>query len=234
MSDESRVVLVTGAAGNLGRAVARAFAAQGDTLLLLGRRRDGLATAFGDETPRQGFLLADLARQDQVDAAVNDALQRFGRIDVLCHLAGGFHMGEAVHETGDDTLDRMLDLNARSLLHAAHAVVPSMLERGRGCIVGVGAQSALKGSARMGAYVASKAMVMRLIETMSAELRERGINVNCVLPSVIDTPENRGAMPAADASKWVSPDDLAQVILFLASDAARAIHGACVPVVGLS
>ena len=112
-------------------------------------------------------------------------------------------------------------------------VVPVMLSQGRGAIVSVAAGAALKAGAQMGAYSASKSVVVRLTESMSAELRERGINVNCVLPSIIDTADNRAAMPGADASRWVAPADLAAVIAFLASDAARAVHGAALPVNGL-
>jgi NAD(P)-dependent dehydrogenase (short-subunit alcohol dehydrogenase family) len=109
-----------------------------------------------------------------------------------------------------------------------------MLEAGGGKIVNVGAYAAQKGAAQMGAYVASKSAVIRLTEAMAAELREKNINVNCVLPGIIDTPENRAAMPKADARRWVAPEDVASAIVFLASDGARAIHGASVPVVGLS
>ena len=118
-------------------------------------------------------------------------------------------------------------------MRAVHSVVPHMLEQGGGKIVNVGAYSAQKGVAQMGAYVAAKSAVIRLTESMAAELRDKNINVNCVLPTIIDTPENRAAMPKADPSRWVAPRDLANVIAFLASDAARAIHGAAVPVTGL-
>ena len=128
----------------------------------------------------------------------------------------------------------LFDLNVRTVLHAARAVVPRMLAAGHGRIVNVGAFAAQKGAADMGAYVAAKSAVIRLTESMAAELRDKGINVNCVLPTIIDTPENRKAMPEADPARWVAPDDLASVIAFLASDAARAIHGAAVPVTGLS
>jgi NAD(P)-dependent dehydrogenase (short-subunit alcohol dehydrogenase family) len=120
------------------------------------------------------------------------------------------------------------------VLHTARAVVPAMLAAGGGRIVNVGAGAAGKGGAHMGAYAASKSAVARLTESMAAELREKGIHVNCVLPSIIDTPENRKDMPEADPSRWVSPQSLAGVIAFLASDAARDIHGASVPVTGLS
>ena len=153
---------------------------------------------------------------------------------MLCNIAGGFRMGEAVHETSDETWNFLFDINARTLLHAVRAVVPHMMAAGGGKIVNVGAFAAQKGVAQMGAYVASKSSVIRLTEAMAAELREKNINVNCVLPTIIDTPENRAAMPNADPKRWVAPADLANVIVFLASDAARAIHGAAIPVTGLS
>ncbi|MGE5130615.1 MAG: SDR family oxidoreductase, partial [Sphingomonadaceae bacterium] len=139
-----------------------------------------------------------------------------------------------VHETSDQTWDFLFDLNAKSLLHAARAVVPHMLAAGGGKVVTIGAFAAQKGAAHMGAYAAAKSAVIRLTESMAAELREKNVNVNCVLPTIIDTPENRAAMPAADPGRWVAPADLANVILFLASDAARAVHGAALPVAGLS
>jgi len=234
MSFEHQTVMVTGAAGNLGKAVAAAFAGQGARLVLLDRQIDSLRAAFGDEEENRLFLATDLLKGQQVAAALTAAVERFGRINVLCNLAGGFRMGDAVHETADSTWDFMLDINVRTLLNMVRAVVPHMLERGGGKIVNVGAFSAQKGMANMGAYCASKSSVIRLTEAMAAELRTQNINVNCVLPTIIDTPENRAAMPAADPLRWVAPKDLASVIVFLASDAARAIHGAALPVTGLS
>ena len=147
--------------------------------------------------------------------------------------ASGF-MGAPVHETSDATWDFLFDLNARTVPHACRAVVPRLLDQGAGKIVNVAAYSALRGTGLMGAYTASKAAVLRLTEAMSEELRPRGINVNCVLPTTIDTPENRQAMPEADSSRWVSPQALADVIAFLASDSARGVHGAAIPVTGLA
>jgi NAD(P)-dependent dehydrogenase (short-subunit alcohol dehydrogenase family) len=229
-----QTVLITGACGNLGRAVASTFAGSGWRLVLLDRDQAQLTRIYGVDTERQLSLQANLLEASAVDAAVQQALGQFGRIDVLCNLAGGFRMGEAVHETSDATWNFLMDLNVRSVLHTARAVVPAMLAAGGGRIVNVGAGAAGKGGAHMGAYAASKSAVARLTESMAAELREKGIHVNCVLPSIIDTPENRKDMPEADPSRWVSPQSLAGVIAFLASDAARDIHGASVPVTGLS
>jgi len=233
MEFTDRTVMVTGAAGNLGRAAAAAFAELGANLVLVDLQRERLE-AFGPASQHRMLAPANLLAQDEVNATVNAALAHFGRIDVLCNLAGGFRMGEAVHETSDETFDFLFDLNTRSLLHCVRAVVPHMISRGGGRIVNVGAFAAQKGAPGMGAYTASKAAVIRLTEAMAAELRDQHINVNCVLPTIIDTPENRAAMPAADPARWVSPLDLAHVIVFLASDAARAVHGAALPVSGLS
>jgi NAD(P)-dependent dehydrogenase (short-subunit alcohol dehydrogenase family) len=224
-----RTVMLTGAAGNLGRAVASAFAAAGDHLVLLDLKPGALP-----DNDRQLYIAANLLDAQSVQAAVDRAVQRFKRVDVLCNIAGGFRMGSPVHETSDQDWNFLLDINARTLLNMSRAVVPLMLKAGGGKIVNIGAFAAQKGVAQMGAYVASKSAVIRLTETMAAELREKNINVNCVLPTIIDTPENRAAMPKADPQRWVAPQDLAQVIVFLASEAARAIHGAAVPVTGLS
>ena len=234
MNFSNRTVLVTGASGNLGRAVAAAFTELGANLALVDRRREKLGQTFGAENERRLFVTADLLDQEQVNAAVANVMARYARIDVLCNIAGGFRMGAPVHETADKDWNFMFDVNARTLLHAVRAVVPGMLAAGGGRIVSVAAFAAQKGAAGMGAYVASKSAVIRLTETMAAELREKNINVNCVLPTIIDTPENRAAMPKADPARWVAPADLAAVIAFLASDAARAVHGAAVPVTGLS
>jgi NAD(P)-dependent dehydrogenase (short-subunit alcohol dehydrogenase family) len=234
MEQTMQTVMITGACGNLGRAVAQAFSEKGWTLVLLDREKSQLESIYGSDADRQLGLAANLLDASAVDAAVQKALKQFGRIDVLCNLAGGFRMGEAVHETSDGTWDFLMGLNVRSVLHTARAVVPAMLSAGGGRIVNVGAGAAGKGGANMGAYAASKSAVARLTESMAAELRDKGINVNCVLPSIIDTPENRKDMPKADPSRWVSPQSLAGVIAFLASDAAKDIHGASVPVTGLS
>ena len=234
MNFDGRTVLITGAAGNLGRGVAEAFAARGASLVLLDLRLEGLERTYGAESARRVFAPANLLDAAEVDGTVAKAVERFGRVDVLCNIAGGFRMGTPVHGTSDADLDFLLNLNVRTLLHACRAVVPHMLQAGAGKIVNVGAFAAQKGVAQMGAYVATKSAVIRLTEAMAAELRERNVNVNCVLPTIIDTPENRAAMPKADPARWVAPGDLASVIMFLASDEARAVHGAAVPVTGLS
>ncbi len=233
MGPDNRTVMITGAAGQLGRAVAAHFANAGARLVLVDQQTDSLQSAFGSDG-QHALVDADLLDGPQLQQAFDAMVQRFDRIDVLCHLAGGFRMGEPVHETTAATWDFLFDLNARALVNTAHVVVPHMIQRGGGKVVTVGAFAAQKGVAQMGAYCASKSSLIRLTEAMSAELKEHGINVNCVLPTLIDTPDNRAAMPDSDPARWVSPQALAEVIAFLASDAARAIHGAALPVSGLS
>ena len=231
----SGCVLITGAAGHLGHAVAAHFAASGAPLALLDRQADALESLVRELSGASALLLpTDLLDPAAVVAAVARAVDRYGGVAAAINLAGGFTMGDPVHATPAAVWQRMLDLNVNTMLHSCAAVVPAMRHAGRGAIVNVGAASALRGASNMGAYIASKSALMRLTESMAAELREHGINVNAVLPSIIDTPANRASMPEADPRRWVAPDDLAAVIGFLASDAARAIHGALIPVTGLS
>ena len=233
MEFREQTVIVTGASGHLGRAVVEAFAVRGANLVLAARSKATLEARFGEEGAARAYVAADLTREADAEALARTADERFGRIDVLVNAAGGFRAGEAVHETSDETWRFLFGVNARTMFCASRAVVPWMLAHGGGRIVSVAASAALQGKAGIGAYSASKAAVVRLTEAMSAELRERGINVNCVLPTTLDTPENRKAMPDVDPSRFVAVADLACIIVFLASPAARPIHGAAIPVAGL-
>jgi NAD(P)-dependent dehydrogenase (short-subunit alcohol dehydrogenase family) len=233
---DGKVVLVTGAAGNLGRAVAAAFAAQGASLALVDLNEDGLADAIAG-LPAGSAAKAfptDLLDNDSVAASVDAILATFGSIDVLANIAGGFTMGPPLHETDDRSWDFMMDLNARSVFNMARAVVPEMLNRGSGRIVNVSARAAREGKAKMGPYCASKAAVITLTETLAAEHKHAGINVNCILPGTIDTPQNRAGMPDAEHDKWVPPAALADVVVFLSSAASRCVTGAAIPVFGQS
>jgi len=223
----NQTVVVTGTSGNLGGTVARAFAARDANVVLVARHVDAMA---GVRLERQLAVAADLVQQADAERVAAETMTRFGRIDVLCNIAGGFRMGAPVHETTDEIWNLLLDLNVVTMLNMVRAIVPRMLAQGGGRIVNVAANAALRGTAGMGAYCATKSAVIRLTESMAAELRERNVNVNCVLPTTLDTPENRAAMPKADPSRWVPLDDLAQTIVFLASPGARAIHGAALPV----
>ena len=232
-----RVVMVTGAAGNLGTAVARAFQNAGARLVLVDRSPDRLPQMFPDLANQAEHFLAssvDLTDAESVGVMVVEALKRQGRIDVLVNAAGGYRAGTPVHETPPEQWDFLFDLNARTAFNASRAVIPVMLQQGSGKIVNVAARAGLSGGANSALYSASKSAVLRLTESMAAELKNRGMNVNCVLPGTIDTPQNRESMLKADTSRWVTPEALADVILFLASDAARVVHGAAIPVYGLS
>ncbi|MFC3231439.1 SDR family NAD(P)-dependent oxidoreductase [Marinibaculum pumilum] len=225
---DGRTVLITGAAGALGAATAGAFRAAGARLALLDIDSDALAAACGAEGPQQALLQADLMDRAAMVEAAAATIARFGGIDVLCNIAGGFHMGEPVHETPAEIWRRMIDLNAGSLLNACHAAVPHMIAGGGGRIVNVAAMAAGAGAAEMGAYAAAKSAVVRLTESMAAELATHRIAANCVLPATMDTPANRTAMPDGDPGEWTAPDAVADLILFLASPAARAVQGAAV------
>jgi len=230
-----QVVMVTGAAGNLGQAVAQAFHQAGAKLILVDRAPDRLQKLFPQLVDSSDHFLAtsiDLTDPAAVNQAAQEAVRRLGKIDVLVNTAGGFRSGQPVHETLLETWDFMLNLNARTVLNTAQAVAPQMLSQGRGKIINVAARAALSGGAKMAAYSASKSAVVRLTESMAAELKHKHINVNCVLPGAIDTPQNRQAMPNAKFERWVTPQAIAEVILFLASDAAGAVQGATVPVYG--
>ena len=234
MNFENKTIVITGAAGNLGRAVAETFHAAGARVVLMDMKQKFLDNHFPDNDPLYAKIAVNLLDPVEVAAAFAEVQTADGGIDALCAIAGGFHMGEPVHDTAPDNWDLMHDLNVRTLLHSVRATVPDMIGRGSGKIVTIGANAALKGVPGMGAYCAAKSTVMRLTESMAGELRGQSINVNCVLPSIIDTPVNRADMPDADPALWVVPSDLASVIMFLCSPQAKAIHGALIPVVGLS
>lgn len=234
---DSPIILITGAAGNLGTAVAHAFAQTGARLALAElhqERMDATVRAVGLSADQVLTTIVDVTNAASVAAWVEAVRARWGRADGLVNIAGGFKAGKPVHEMEEADWDFMFNLNARSTFLTCRAVVPLLLEGGGGKIVNVSARAGLAGGKNSAAYGASKAAVLRLTESLSAELREKNINVNAVLPSIIDTPQNRAAMPTADPTKWVPPEDLANVIVFLASEQARAIHGAIIPVYGLS
>ena len=231
----SQVVLVTGAAGNLGQAVARAFRAAGAKLVLADRANDRLPRIYPELISAPNVFLAhpyDIADPASARALVQRARERYGKIDVLANTIGGYKAGTPLEETPIEVLDEMFSLNARTVFLISQAVIPGMLQQGYGRIIHVSGKAGLAGSANSSAYSAAKAAVIRMVESMAAELKDKGINVNCVLPGTIDTPQNREAMPKADPSRWVTPEAIADVFLFLASPASRSVTGAAIPVTG--
>ena len=219
--------LVTGGTKGVGRAVVAALHANGMQVLTTARKAEqGLPGGVH-------FVAADVTTVEGCAAVSAAVRERMNGVDIIVHVAGG----SSAPAGGFAALDEAqwqaeLNLNLFPAVRLDRALLPAMIAQGSGKIVTVGALSALKGSADMGAYGVAKSAVLRLTEAMAAENGRHGINVNSVLPSIIDTPENRAAMPKADPSKWVSPQALADVIRFLASDAASAIQGALIPVTG--
>ena len=235
---DGKVVVVTGASGNLGQALARRFAAQGAKLALVARDAEALR-ALAAELNASGteslVEVADLGDPASADALVKRVEAQLGSIDVLAHTVGGYAAGKAVHDSDVDVLEKMFALNVRPIYVTAGRVARAMVERGAGGkIVVVLAKAALKGAAKSAAYSASKAAAQRIIESMALELRDANINVNAVLPSIIDSPVNRADMPNADPARWVTADEVADAILFLASAQADKIHGASLEVYGRS
>lgn len=230
MSD--RVYVVTGAFGALGSAVVRSIAAQGDRVVLIDHamnHSDQLLAGVDAET----FVLSgiDLTDPAMAQAAMTGAHERFGRLDALINVAGGFRWQTL--EEGDPAIwDQLYALNVKTAANASRAALPHLKAADAGRIVNVGAYGAVKAAAGMGAYAASKAGVHRLTESLAEELKGSGVTVNAVLPSIIDTPANRADMPKADFSTWVTPQELAAAILFLASEAASGVTGALLPVTG--
>lgn len=226
-SQAQRSIAVTGAAGALGQAVARRFLAEGARLALIDRDEDRLRQVFDAAADSTAHLLlaADVTSESAMSDAAARVVERFGGVDAVVHVAGGFEMGEPVHALSRAAWDRMMNLNAWSFVAVCKAFVPPMLREGRGKIVAVSARSAQSGLAAMAAYGASKSALQRLVESLSQEVRAAGLNVNSVAPTIMDTPANRHAMPNADRSAWVSTDVAAQAIAFLCSDAAAAVHG---------
>jgi NAD(P)-dependent dehydrogenase (short-subunit alcohol dehydrogenase family) len=230
-----RVFIVTGAAGTLGQAVSRIFISAGARLVLVDRQADRLSQIFPDLVGQEKVYLAngvDLTEEPLVRDMTAAAYDHFGRLDGLVNTAGGYRAGKPAHEDTLKNWNFLMDLNAKTVFIASRAIVPYLQRQKKGRIVNVGANAARSGKANMAAYIASKSAVIRLTESMAEELRADNINVNCVLPNVIDTPDNRAQDPKADYSKWVKPEAIAEVILFLSSDAARSIYGSSIPVRG--
>jgi NAD(P)-dependent dehydrogenase (short-subunit alcohol dehydrogenase family) len=221
-----KVIVVTGALGALGRVVADLALARGARVASVDHAPTQVP-ATSNQIELGGVDLTDAAAAKK---AIAHAAAHFGRLDALINIAGGFAY-ETVAEGDPKTWQRMYALNVTTTLNASRAAIPHLIPSGAGRIVNVGALGAVQAGAGMGAYAASKAGVHRLTEALAAEYKGR-INVNAVLPSIIDTAANRVDMPKSDFTKWVKPEELAEVILFLASDAASAVTGTLLPVAG--
>jgi NAD(P)-dependent dehydrogenase (short-subunit alcohol dehydrogenase family) len=220
-----KVIAVTGAFGALGGAVAKVLSDCGAQVAHL----DHAPAPAGSGALSLGGI--DLADDAATLAAITKIVQIAGRLDGLVNIAGGFHF-EKLDGGALETWDSMYRMNLRTAVSCCKAALPHLLKAGGARIVNVGAMGAVKAGAGMGAYAASKAGVAKLTEALAEELKDRGVTVNAVLPSTMDTPRNRIDMPTADFSRWVAPSAMGEVIAFLLSDAAGVVTGALIPVSG--
>jgi len=210
-----KVVLITGPAGNLGSAVISRLQKESTSLVLVDRHPDRIKVRYPDLEESDDHLLltnVDLTNADIVQSAVSTTLDTFGQIDCLIHTAGGFQMGEEVHQITPEKWDLMMNINVNTLLNTARVVIPAMIDQNDGTIITVGARPSLQGKKKMGSYSASKAVVLRLTESIAAEGKSTGIRARCIIPGTIDTPDNRKAMPNADTSQWIKPEVIADAI----------------------
>lgn len=236
---EGRIVLVTGATGALGRVVARRLLESGAVVAAAyrdeGQWRDLVDFVGGVKETLMGFK-ADVTSEAEVAAMVGSLLGRHGRIDALLNLVGAYRGGAEIAATGEDDWDFLMRTNLKSAFLCCRAVLPAMTKAGTGRIVCVGARPAVenRGRAKSGAYAVSKAGVVVLTETIAEETRKSGVTANCIVPGTIDTPKNRAAIAGADPSKWADPEAIAEILLFLLSDASSVTSGAVIPVYGKS
>lgn len=232
-----KVALVTGGSGGLGTEVCLAFLranASIGTTYHSDNSLQKLNSKFGDLMKNVLPVKKDLKKEDDVKSLVSDVVKKFGKIDVLANVIGGYIAGKPVTEIDERDWDEMMNLNLKTAFLLSKHVVSQMMRQGSGKVIHVAARLGLKGGGNDAAYVSSKSGVIRLVESLSEEVKTKGINVNCILPSIIDTEENRKAMPQADFAKWVKPAEIARVILFLSSEDSRPINGAAIPVYGLA
>lgn len=235
MDYQDKVILITGGTGALGTAVTVAFLRAGATAVVtyfVDAEVEPFYAAVRELRSRVTLYKADVMKERDVRRVVQNTVNKHSRIDVLANIVGGFVGGTPLVDTPEETWDFMLHLNTKSAFLCAKAVLPHMIARQAGKIVNVSARAGLHGSAGLGPYAVAKGGVLILTQALAEEVKDQGINVNAILPSIIDTPANRKAMPQEDHTRWVRPEDIARVILFLASDDARAITGAGIPVYG--
>ena len=225
---KGKVVLVTGANGGLGAHVTQAFLRMGATVVGTARKIQASDFTAGAFTALPG----ELSTPEGARLVVQQVIDRFGKLDILAHTVGGFAGGTTVAETPDDVFHRMFDLNLNSLLYVLRAGIPYLLKSGDGRVIAVGSRAAVDPGPMVGAYSASKAAMLSLMRTVAQENKAAGLRANVVLPGTIDTDANRKAMPNADFSKWVRPDAIADLILWLAGDAGREVNGAAIPIYG--
>ncbi len=230
---EDCISIVTGAAGNVGAATARRLLAAGAKVALVERREDKLRAVHSDPGERALYVTGvDVTDTESVARMADEVRAKWGRVDVLVNTVGSFRGGERFDALDLEAWDFLFRLNVKSALLTARAVAPMMIDGGGGRIITIGAAAGLRGEPNLSAYSASKSGLMRLTESISHELKGYGITANSVLPGIIDTPQNRAHQPDADTSTWVTPEQVANVICFLASPLASGINHAAIPITG--
>jgi len=228
-------VIVAGGTGGLGRAVSLAFLEEGAKVVVTYRNQkqfDALRTAAGANGSSLEGRRIDVTDEAAVRGLIDEVLAQHVKLDVLVNSVGGYLGGMNLWETDPKLFDQMFALNVRSGYVLARAIVPAMLKQGHGAIINIASKAAVDHAAGAAAYAASKAAAVAMMDSLAAEVKGKGVRVNSILPSIIDTEINRKAIPKADFAKWPKPEDIARVILFLCSDEAKLIHGAAVPVYG--
>jgi NAD(P)-dependent dehydrogenase (short-subunit alcohol dehydrogenase family) len=236
VSFDNNVVLVAGGTGGLGRAVSLAFLAEGATTVVTYRAEpefQALRDAAGAHAANLAGQRVDVTDEAAVRGLVDEIVAQHGRLDVLVNTVGGYAGGIKLWELETKTFEQMLALNLRAGYVLVRAAVAPMLKQKHGAVVNVASKAAIEHGGGAAAYAASKAAAVAMMDSLAEDLKGTGVRVNSILPSIIDTEANRRAMPDANFSTWPKPEDLARVVLFLASDEARVIHGAAVPVYGV-
>jgi len=230
-----KVVLVAGGTGGLGHAVSTAFLREGAKVVVTYRNEEEWIALRGTVAEFSASLeghVVDVTDETAVSQMVGKIVAAHGRLDALVNTVGGYAGGTKLWELDSKVFDRMMGLNLRAGYVLARAAIVPMLKQKQGAIVNVAAKAALDHGAGAGAYAASKAAALAMIDSLAADVKGTGVRVNSILPSIIDTEANRKAMPGADYAKWPKPEDIARVILFLCSNDALVIHGAAIPVYG--
>lgn len=223
-----KFALVTGANGGLGTSVVSTLLDSGATVIGVSRQNQP-----GDaKNENYHAVAADLSRFESAKKTIDEIAARFGRIDILAHLVGGFAGGKTVAEMDDTTFQNMMEMNLNTAFHVLRATIPHMRRTGIGRIVTIGSRAAEDPGPGVGAYSASKAALVSLTRTVALENKDAGITANVILPGTMDTPLNRKFMPKADFSTWVQPSSVASLIVWLASEAGGDVTGAAIPVYG--
>ena len=231
---KNKIAIITGGTGALGKAITIAFLEEGAKVVctyIFDKEKKECLSLTKIHRDRIVFIRTDVTKEKDVSNLISNTIRKFKRVDILVNVVGGFAFSY-IKDTDEKTWDLMMNLNLKSAFLCSKYALPRMIEQNYGKIINISSRPALKGAAGVGAYSASKAGVLNLTETIADEIKAYEINVNAVLPSTIDTPANRRDMPEADFSKWVKPEEIARVIVFLSSDDSKPISGAGIPVYG--